>query len=140
MTSSPLRNGFETPPSQHPRTSRRSRPSPRGRHGSSPAGPLNSSPGRWDSLDSPSRQLIEEFTRVIIDSDRCFKEKLDRVNAEQEKLHQEALEIAARKHANVLQCAELAREALRRQVELAEAERRRREEEKVEQGQARRSS
>lgn len=133
MASSPLRNGYESPSSQNPRTSRRARPSPHGRHGSSPSSALSSSPGRWEALDSPSRQLINEFSRVVIDSDRCFKEKLDRVNEEQEKLHQDALETAARRHANVLQCAELAREALRRQVELAEAERRQREEEKVEQ-------
>jgi hypothetical protein len=68
----------------------------------------------------------------LIHSDRCFKARLDKDNAEQEKRHTEALEAAAKKHADVLKGAEIARDALRLQLEWADAERKRREEEEIE--------
>ncbi|KAF9640232.1 GLE1-like protein [Lasiodiplodia theobromae] len=75
--------------------------------------------------DSPSRQLLMEFSRMLIDSDRKFHSELDRASAEQEKKHLEALAAAAAEHERVRQSAERVAEKFRLQVE---QERRRREE------------
>ncbi|OJD38591.1 gle1-like protein [Diplodia corticola] len=75
--------------------------------------------------DSPSRQLLMEFSRMLIDNDAKFHKELDRASAEQEKKHLEALAAAAAEHERVRQSAERVAEKFRLQVE---QERRRREE------------
>ncbi|KAK7721564.1 hypothetical protein SLS57_005244 [Botryosphaeria dothidea] len=80
---------------------------------------------RTPNQDSPSRQLLLEFSRMLIDSDRKFHSELDRAGAEQEKKHLEALAAAAAEHERVRQSAERVAEKFRLEVE---RERRRREE------------
>ncbi|KAK0835605.1 hypothetical protein LTR73_000101 [Friedmanniomyces endolithicus] len=63
-----------------------------------------------NSNDSPSRQLWEEFGRVVLDDDRSFKRSLDVQTAEQERLHRIALDEALAHHEAVRQSAERARE------------------------------
>lgn len=80
---------------------------------------------RTPNQDSPSRQLLFEFSRMLIDSDRKFHNELDRAAAEQEKKHLEALAAAAAEHERVRQSAERVAEKFRLEVE---RERKRREE------------
>lgn len=85
--------------------------------------------GHRESLvDSPSRQLWEEFSRIVLDDDRNFNRSLDAQVAEQEKLHRQALDEALRQHEAVRESAERARERVeleikREQARRAEAER-----------------
>lgn len=63
-----------------------------------------------DPIDSPSRQLLYEFSQMLINSDRDFNERLDLATAERAKLHQEELARAAAEHERVRQSAERARQ------------------------------
>ena len=74
-------------------------------------------------MDSPSRQLLLEFGRMLLNDDRAFARSLDERTAEQTRLHEEALNRAMAKHAEVREGAE--REFERIELE-NERERRRR--------------
>ncbi|EMD01221.1 hypothetical protein BAUCODRAFT_153547 [Baudoinia panamericana UAMH 10762] len=117
-------------PSDSTRSTPRSSPS-RQRLSESRNGRLNGfhRPGR-DSLlaDSPSRQLWEEFSRVVVDDNRNFARALDAQTAEQERLHRQALDASLAQHEAVRQSAERARvrveyEIKREQERRAELER-----------------
>ncbi|KAK0336129.1 hypothetical protein LTR02_014101 [Friedmanniomyces endolithicus] len=101
--------------SEHSRSTPRSSPS-RQRLSGSRSGRVNghSRSSHRDSSansnDSPSRQLWEEFGRVVLDDDRSFKRSLDVQTAEQERLHRIALDEALAHHEAVRQSAERARE------------------------------
>ncbi|KAK3725231.1 hypothetical protein LTR37_000742 [Vermiconidia calcicola] len=81
-----------------------------------------------DSLanDSPSRQLVEDLGRMLINDDRIFQRSLDEQTSAQERLHREALELARAKHEEVCASADRARERVELEIE---KERRRREDE-----------
>lgn len=87
--------------------------------------------------DSPSRQLWDEFNRLVIDEDNAFKRSLDTQDAEQARLHREALDQALREHEAVRQSAERAREQL--ELEIKRERLRREDEEKRAVAQARRA-
>ncbi|KAK0920724.1 hypothetical protein LTR91_018330 [Friedmanniomyces endolithicus] len=101
--------------SEHSRSTPRSSPS-RQRLSGSRSGRVNghSRSSHRDSSansnDGPSRQLWEEFGRVVLDDDRSFKRSLDVQTAEQERLHRIALDEALAHHEAVRQSAERARE------------------------------
>ncbi|KAF2089119.1 GLE1-domain-containing protein [Saccharata proteae CBS 121410] len=81
-------------------------------------------------MDSPCRQLALELSRMLIESDRKFHEKLDRAAAEQQQKHQEGLANAAAEHERIRLHAEWVREKAeleyerenRRRLESAERE------------------
>ncbi|KAI7369648.1 hypothetical protein KC354_g1804 [Hortaea werneckii] len=81
---------------------------------------------RESTADSPSRQLWDDFNRMMLDGNKAFTQELDTKSSEQEKLHRQALEEALQRHEKVRQSAERAREQLQIEIEL---ENRRREEE-----------
>lgn len=95
-SSSPSRNGAGSPSRQHRSEERR---------GGSRRNTLE-----IDPIDSPSRQLLYEFSQMLINSDRDFNERLDLVTAERAKLHLEELARAAAEHEMVRQSAERARQ------------------------------
>ncbi|KAK1067393.1 hypothetical protein LTR74_006438 [Friedmanniomyces endolithicus] len=116
--------------SEHSRSTPRSSPS-RQRLSGSRSGRVNGH-GRSshrdssaNSNDSPSRQLWEEFGRVVLDDDRSFKRSLDVQTAEQERLHRIALDEALAHHEAVRQSAERARERV--DIEIWREQRRREE-------------
>ncbi|KAL1306639.1 hypothetical protein AAFC00_005316 [Neodothiora populina] len=78
--------------------------------------------------DSVASSVWEEFNRLYIDEDRGFHKGLDDQLAEQERLHKEALAIAAAEHERVRESAERARERVELEIE---RERKRREEEEL---------
>ncbi|KAI6795672.1 hypothetical protein KC363_g1665 [Hortaea werneckii] len=81
---------------------------------------------RESTADSPSRQLWDDFNRMMLDGNKAFTQELDTKSSEQEKLHRQALDEALQRHEKVRQSAERAREQLQIEIEL---ENRRREEE-----------
>lgn len=81
---------------------------------------------RFSLEDSPSRQLIEEFGRMLVNDDRAFRQSLDEQTATQQKLHLQALDHALSRHNEVRESAERARERAELDIE---RERRRREDE-----------
>ncbi|KAI7320840.1 hypothetical protein KC315_g9309 [Hortaea werneckii] len=81
---------------------------------------------RESAAESPSRQLWDDFNRMIQHGNKAFTQELDTKSSEQEKLHRQALEQALQHHEKVRQSAERAREQLQIEIEL---ENRRREEE-----------
>jgi nucleoporin GLE1 len=85
--------------------------------GSSSASRQRMSPRRRTSLDSPSRQLIEEFTHFVIETDRSTKARHDKENEALEVKHRRQLEAAQQHHASVIARAELAHETARQQRE-----------------------
>lgn len=78
--------------------------------------------------DSPSRQLLEDFGRMLVNDDRAFKRSLDEQTAVQQKRHIEALNDALAKHKAVRERAERARERV--ELELERDRRQREEDEK----------
>lgn len=81
----------------------------------------------WKSaVDSPSRQLLWELSRLGVSSQEDFYARLDRETLEREKVHKKALAAAAAEHEKIREGAELARRELEQQVQ---NERRRRDEE-----------
>ncbi|KAK4543733.1 hypothetical protein LTR36_005378 [Oleoguttula mirabilis] len=121
--SSPFRS------SDHSRSTPRSSPS-RQRLNDSRSGRVNGHHrGARESLnDSPARQLWDEFNRLVIDEDNAFNRSLDIQDAEQAKLHREALDRALQEHEAVRQSAERAREQL--ELEIKREHLRREDEEK----------
>ncbi|GAB1726998.1 hypothetical protein NU195Hw_g3852t1 [Hortaea werneckii] len=81
---------------------------------------------RESTAESPSRQLWDDFNRMMLDGNKAFTHELDTKSSEQEKLHRQALQEALQRHEKVRQSAERAREQLQIEIEL---ENRRREEE-----------
>ncbi|OTA24814.1 hypothetical protein BTJ68_13327 [Hortaea werneckii EXF-2000] len=81
---------------------------------------------RDSTAESPSRQLWDDFNRMMLDGNKAFTHELDTKSSEQEKLHRQALQEALQRHEKVRQSAERAREQLQIEIEL---ENRRREEE-----------
>ncbi|KAF2761592.1 GLE1-domain-containing protein [Pseudovirgaria hyperparasitica] len=135
MPKSP-RSSYTPPPPRPRRPSRRYSPTfastPRtddsGSHSSSQ--PLRSSryngSSHRNSFDSPSRQLMEEFSQMMLDEDRTFQASLDKFFQEQEVIHRAALDEVALEHERVRKSAEVARETHDLQIQ---KEIRRREEE-----------
>lgn len=68
-------------------------------------------------MDSASRQLVREFAIWQVESQIQLKHKLDQEAKELQAAHEEALEYAAAKHAEVLAGAEKARQTLELQIE-----------------------
>ena len=95
-SSSPSRNGTGSPSRQHHSQERRGR--------------SRRDTVEIDPIDSPSRQLLYEFSQMLINSNRDFNERLDLATAERAKLHLEELSRAAAKHERVRQSAERARQ------------------------------
>ena len=86
---------------------------------------ITSSP--WKSaVDSPSRQLLWELSRLGVASQEDFNARLDGENREREMVHKKALAAAAAEHDRVRESAESVRKELEQQVQ---DERLRREEE-----------
>ncbi|KAF2222982.1 GLE1-like protein-domain-containing protein [Elsinoe ampelina] len=83
------------------------------------------SPDR-NATDSPSRQIVQEFHRLLIDHERTVQNQLDEQVAKQAELHLAALAFAASEHERVRRNAEIARERVELEIE---RERKRREEE-----------
>ena len=83
-----------------------------------------------NSLDSPSRQLLEELGRLQISSQETFYARLDRESSEREAAHRSALAAAAAEHDRIRRAAEIEREKLQLRIQ-AERERRDREERKA---------
>lgn len=79
-------------------------------------------------IDSPSRQLLQELSRLSIVMHDDFYERLDRENKLQEADHRNALASAAAEHSRIRRSAEIEREKLELQLD---AERRRREAEET---------
>ncbi|KAK3672246.1 hypothetical protein LTR78_007786 [Recurvomyces mirabilis] len=79
-------------------------------------------------VDSPSRQLLEDFSKIVLEDDLKFKRSLDQQTAEQEKLHRQALDDALAQHEAVRQSAERAR--LRVELEIVRARKKREEDER----------
>lgn len=77
-------------------------------------------------LDSPSRQLLFELSRLGITAQENFYARLDRESQEREAQHKDALAAAAVAHERIRRGAEIEREKLELQLQ---AERRRRDEE-----------
>ncbi|KAF2266779.1 GLE1-domain-containing protein [Lojkania enalia] len=65
-----------------------------------------------DFYESPSRQLILEFSQLLIQSDRDFNERLDSAAAENAKIHHEQLNKAALEHERIREGAERERQRL----------------------------
>ncbi|KAK3110696.1 hypothetical protein LTR53_014747 [Teratosphaeriaceae sp. CCFEE 6253] len=82
--------------------------------------------------NSPSRQLYEDFTRIVLDDDRSFARSLDAAVAEQEALHRQALDRALAQHEAVRESAERAREKVELQMWRAQKEQEERERQEVE--------
>ena len=81
----------------------------------------------WKSaVDSPSRQLLWELSRLGVASQESFYARLDRENHEREIVHKQALAAAAAEHNRIRESAELVRKELEQQVQ---NERRKRDEE-----------
>ena len=114
--SSPFRSSDRSPSSQ------RSTPSRQLQNGNRRVNGYH----RESLTESPSRQLLEEFSLLLINDDRNFKRSLDEQSAAQQKLHLEALDRALAKHEEVRESAERARERVELEIE---RERRRRGEE-----------
>ena len=74
--------------------------------------------------DSPSRQFIEDFGKMLINDEKNFKRSLDEQTAMQQKLHMDALDRALAKHQEVRDSAERTRE----RIELEELQARQRRE------------
>ncbi|PSK37486.1 Tetratricopeptide repeat protein 1 [Elsinoe australis] len=111
--STPRKNGDRSPLRQSLQDSRRSL-----RHG-------HPSPSR-DAADSPSRQLLHEFHRLLIDKEQHLQDDLDEQIEKQAELHRAALAFAASEHERVRKNAEIARERVELEIE---RERKRREQE-----------
>lgn len=111
--STPRKNGDTSPLRQSLQHSRRSL-----RHG-------HPSPSR-DVADSPSRQLLHEFHRLLIDKEQHLQDDLDEQIEKQAELHRAALAFAASEHKRVRKNAEIARERVELEIE---RERKRREQE-----------
>ena len=79
-----------------------------------------------NALDSPSKQLLYELSRLGITAQENFYARLDRESREREALHKDALAAAAVAHERIRRGAEIERERLELQLQ---AERRRRDEE-----------
>lgn len=79
-----------------------------------------------NALDSPSRQLLYELSRLGITEQENFYARLDKESLEREALHRGALAAAAVAHERIRRGAEIEREKLELQLQ---AERRRRDEE-----------
>lgn len=77
-------------------------------------------------LDSPSRQLLYELSRLGITAQEDFYARLDKESLEREAQHRDALAAAAVAHEQIRRRAEIEREKLELQLQ---AERRRRDEE-----------
>lgn len=86
--------------------------------------------------DSPSRQLLEDFGRMLVNDERAFKRSLDEQTAVQQRKHMVALDDALAKHKAVRERAERTRERV--ELELERERRRREEDEKKAVEQARR--
>ena len=84
-------------------------------------------------LDSPSRQLYEDFSRILIRDSTSFNRSLDLQAAEQEKLHSAALELSARQHEEVRASAERVRRKVELEIERARRERVEQDEREIEQ-------
>ncbi|KAK5167975.1 uncharacterized protein LTR77_006542 [Saxophila tyrrhenica] len=67
--------------------------------------------------DSPSRQILEEFSLMLLNDDRNFRSSLDEQAAAQSRLHIEALDRALAKHESVRESAERARERVELELE-----------------------
>lgn len=76
-----------------------------------------------NSQGSPTATLLQEFSRVVLDDDRSFRKALDTQDAEQERLHREALRRSLAEHEAVRQAAERARERVELEIERARSER-----------------
>lgn len=81
-------------------------------------------PPRRETTEAPTRQLLEEFSRLLIDKDHTLQKRLDDQVAEQERSHKAALAQAAVEHDRIRQNAERARERVQLEIE---RERKRRE-------------
>nr|OQO31639.1 hypothetical protein B0A51_01129 [Rachicladosporium sp. CCFEE 5018] len=68
-------------------------------------------------VDSPAQQLADEFSRIVLDADRDFHNRLDATSDEQERCHLEALAKALAEHEAVRASAERARERLELEME-----------------------
>ncbi|KAK5110346.1 hypothetical protein LTR62_006054 [Meristemomyces frigidus] len=95
-------------PSRQDRAGVRSSPRLNGLHGSETQ--------HSQQFDSPSRQLWEEFGRIVLDEDRNFKRSLDEQTHEQEKRHRQALDESLARHEAVRQSAERARERVELEI------------------------
>ncbi|KAF2120906.1 hypothetical protein BDV96DRAFT_609960 [Lophiotrema nucula] len=82
-----------------------------------------------DPYESPSRQMIIEFSQMLIRSDRDFNEKLDQSAAESARIHNDQLSKAALEHVRIREGAE--REKQRLELEEERARIRREAEEKA---------
>lgn len=111
MSSSPLRSDLSSPSRQLLVEDRQARKN--GYHQS-----------RRQIQDSPSRQILEEFSRLLVNDDRLFKAQLDEQAHKQEQLHRAALAESLKEHEKVREAAERAREQVELQIRI---ERQRRE-------------
>ncbi|KAK6442964.1 hypothetical protein LTR95_000842 [Oleoguttula sp. CCFEE 5521] len=68
-------------------------------------------------VDSPAQQLADDFSRIVLDADRDFRNRLDATSDEQERCHLEALAKALAEHEAVRASAERARERLELEME-----------------------
>lgn len=119
--SSPFRRSDHSPSSQ------RSTPSRPYTNGVRRANGYHRSYHDTTPVSSPSRQLLEEFSRMLINDERAFRQSLDEQSAAQQKLHLEALDRALAKHEEVRESAERTRERV--ELELEKERRRQIEEE-----------
>ncbi|KAF2189612.1 hypothetical protein K469DRAFT_44087 [Zopfia rhizophila CBS 207.26] len=87
-----------------------------------------------DAFESPSRQIVLEFSQMLIKSDRDFNERLDLAAAEHAKVHNEQLSKAALEHERVRERAERERQRIlleQEQLRLKQEEEQRREIERL---------
>ncbi|KAK5134959.1 hypothetical protein LTR08_005911 [Meristemomyces frigidus] len=68
--------------------------------------------------DSPTQQLHDDFSRLLLDEYKAFEGLLDSNDAEQKRLHREALDAAHERHEAIWQSAERARETLELNIRL----------------------
>lgn len=83
--------------------------------------------------DSPSRQLLEEYARYKLESDRSFRARLDEAALELELQHNAAIRAARVQHDEVLRGAEEVRAMLHLQIENEKLRRIREDQERMEQ-------
>src|ERR1700753_3957809 len=103
MSSSPSHRLWGTPRRTESNTSSPPRST---RMNSSSNSRQRASPRRRTSMDSPSRQLIEEFMQFVIETDRSIKERHDEENEALERKHRMQLDAAQQHHAAIIARAE----------------------------------
>lgn len=89
-------------------------------------------PPREHIQSSPSRQILEEFSRLLVEDERHFTKSLDELADKQEVLHKAALAESWKEHEKIRESAERAREQVELQIQIEKQRREAHEQHKLE--------